>query len=829
MRIAENIERMIEKLHDTTSAQMDERVLGDVLRALAESKKTSAPTRRKIMKSRITKLAAAAVLLLGLFTLSKYLISGGTPRHTEQTHMATARQDENQREVTRHQVLLERELETAKQLFERQDLAGLLQLLRAGQDLTKMWVAEYLGQIGDGSVLSALQIFAKQWQGSEQDNPFQEAIGAIQERQAKPEPQATASRQEPNEPQAPPEESQTGVAGIVIDKNTARPIHGAQVGFSPTETLATDAEGQFMLTYTEPYEEASVYVKASGYASRKIVVRMKTGSIQYITIELSPGSKLVGIVTDPNGYPIQGAKVEVANLTYLVLCPVTDAEGLFEIDGLDPVVDSYIVLVMHPMYPGVLVSLPPAPAGQKQYQEIVLKPGVVVFGKVTNSQGTPISGVTVGNTRSGAMWNCLRAETDEKGMYRLGIVEVGELVLWATHGRYAPFVKTTVLAGAQAERRIDIQLKDARTLHGRVIDSDGDPIPEATVTISEYNGVTNLDRRRHSCDSDGRFAIPNAPTDGELDLRVFGKGITGKAHKVDLGQDECLIVVSRSGRIYGKVVDATTNEPITKFVVKMTFSQVGPRTSGYSATWADEGHTFDSPEGLFDTGREDLPVNGQYRMTVHAEGFDPLTLDPVVVQPVSEDLNRTLFRLQRATIFAGRVIASDGQPIKGATLVFFSNGNVQERESWPRAVTDKAGIFTISGLGSEPQCLFVSAADFTPRAYLMTDLLEAPGLLVDIVLDRAANLVGRVVDENCKGIVNAHVHAFVDLGRARDVLTRFPNLGPSIHTDKDGYYQLSGVPTGQVQVSVMSAQNYEIGHKKVNLEPGDSMELNFGD
>ncbi|MCK4856785.1 MAG: carboxypeptidase regulatory-like domain-containing protein, partial [candidate division Zixibacteria bacterium] len=545
--------------------------------------------------------------------------------------------------------------------------------------------------------------------------------------------------------------------------------------------------------------------------------------------ELSPGSKLAGTVTDPNGQAIQGADVGIFGLTYSALPVVTDTEGRFEIDGLNPVVHSYQVHVNHPAYPAVSISLPPAPAGQTRYQEIVLKPGVVVFGQVTNSHGLPISGVTVGNTRSASMWNCITAETNEEGMYRLDSVEAGDLILWATHSQYAPFVKRTVLARGQAERCIDIQLKDARTLYGRVTDGDGNPVPEATVTTAEYNGVRNLDRHRHSCDSDGRFTIPNAPPDGELILRVFGEGITGKSYTVDFDQEECLITVSRSGRIYGEVVDATTGEPVTKFLVKMTFSQVGPRIYGYAARWSEEGYTFDSPEGLFDTGREDLPVNGQYRMTVHAEGYAPLTIDPVVVQPVSNEPNLTEFRLQLATVFAGRVIASDGQPIKGAAAVFFSNGNVQDRENWPRAVTDKAGVFTISGLGSEPQCLFVSAPDFTPRVYLMTDMLETPGLLTDIVLDRAASLFGRVVDENGKAMADARVHAFVDLGRTRDVLKRFPSLGPRANTDQDGYYQLSGVPTGQVQVSVMSPRNYPIGHKKVNLKPGDSMELNFGD
>ncbi len=67
MRPAENIERLIKNLNDTTNARMDERVLRDVQRTLNESERTSALThpkiRRKLMKSPITKLAAAAAII----------------------------------------------------------------------------------------------------------------------------------------------------------------------------------------------------------------------------------------------------------------------------------------------------------------------------------------------------------------------------------------------------------------------------------------------------------------------------------------------------------------------------------------------------------------------------------------------------------------------------------------------------------------------------------------------------------------------------------------------------------------------------------------------
>lgn len=81
MRPAEEIKRLIENLSDKTSAQMDQQVRGDMMRALEESNQKSAPLelyiRKKIMKSSITKLAAAAVIILAVgFGFFEFLDTG---------------------------------------------------------------------------------------------------------------------------------------------------------------------------------------------------------------------------------------------------------------------------------------------------------------------------------------------------------------------------------------------------------------------------------------------------------------------------------------------------------------------------------------------------------------------------------------------------------------------------------------------------------------------------------------------------------------------------------------------------------------------------------
>jgi len=76
MRPTEDIKRLIRELNDATSAQMDKRVLGDVLRALEESEKTSALTQPKIRRqtmsdrSKFWKVAALIAVVIGAGALA---------------------------------------------------------------------------------------------------------------------------------------------------------------------------------------------------------------------------------------------------------------------------------------------------------------------------------------------------------------------------------------------------------------------------------------------------------------------------------------------------------------------------------------------------------------------------------------------------------------------------------------------------------------------------------------------------------------------------------------------------------------------------------------
>jgi hypothetical protein len=250
------------------------------------------------------------------------------------------------------------------------------------------------------------------------------------------------------------------------------------------------------------------------------------------------------------------------------------------------------------------------------------------------------------------------------------------------------------------KKQIDIQLPDAHTLPGRVVNREGEPVSQVCVRVVEYEGVNGLGYEGVLTDKDGCFILEDVPMQGELALGVYGERVSGKKYLVDWTQESQELEIAYCGCIYGRVVDGDTEYPISSFTVKLMNSQVDDGGGGgYSVTWARQGHGFTSPQGFFDTGREGLKIGGVFSVTVFADGYDPLTLDPVEVQTVSSQPDRTIFRLHPTSNIVGRVVDETGQPIVGASVTLLSQQERFESRSLASYTTDPQGVFVISGVG----------------------------------------------------------------------------------------------------------------------------------
>ncbi|MHC4116349.1 MAG: sigma-70 family RNA polymerase sigma factor [Planctomycetota bacterium] len=616
-------------------------------------------------------------------------------------------------------------------------------------------------------------------------------------------------------------ESNTGVSGIVVDKQTSRPIKGAQVftrNWGIVRSVVTDPNGRFKLRGIEPSERRYVYAIAEGYATRRIVLAVAENRILAdLKMELSEGARVAGIVRDEKARPVAGATVKTYRFTNHPV--MTNKDGEFEIDGLDPGLAQYSLHVTHPDYPAVQVSFLPSEAGQTIMSDVVLEPGVTVHGRVTDSEGSPVADVVVGTTTSPAMWNSVKSRTDAEGMYALENVSVGELVIWVKANEHAPYVNEFSLDGSETVRLINIVLDDPWPLRGKIVDSRGNAVPGVRVRIWDYKGVGGLSTHKDyvTCDSGGRFVIPNAPGAGKLTIDVYGEGIAGRKTELEMGLEEHVIVVNRAGRLYGKVVDDMTGEPITKFKVRLKPSDRGSNSGySYTASWTREGHSFESAEGLFDTGTEDLAVGAEYSLTVYADGFDPLTIDAVVVPETAADSARTEFRLKAASIVAGRIVDTNDVPIAGArihVLIEKTTSTDDNYDSQDTVVSDSNGWFSLSGLAKLSGGVYVTADSFGSYMGYSFNLPQDPNGSVRIVLSPGARIFGRVFGPDGNAVSGARMWTWA---KPKETVT-----------DEDGYYEFVDVLAGSFSVGV-STSLFSVS-KRIDVEPGESVELNFGD
>lgn len=787
------------------------------------------PLWRIIMESKVTKIAAVVILIVGALGLAQHL-------RRESTHSpsGTARQkqipDQGPSSTTPN--ILDKELALAKALKSRADIQGLLALLDSGSESTKILVAAYLGEIGDASALPLLAELAEQWQESHKRNPFQAAIEAIEQQDQNKTPAPEPNQSLENSPmsvlhQFDKSETRTTITGIVIDADSLRPLSGAIVSCKRTNKTTTDAQGQFTLDVKEIFR-GSLYIKvqASGYATERMNLSIKEGKTYKHTFKLGPGFKLMGVVKDTNDQPIKSATVRVLGIGMSVIAGKlsTRVDGKFAVDGLNPE-EYYQVSVEHPDYVSTSVHLPSTPAGQTCYRDIVLTKGSIVFGQVTDKQGKPISGVQVGRNQ----YAQVKTTSDAKGQYKLENVPQDERTIWAAHEKYALYVQSLYLPDDISECRVDLQLDEPSPLHGQVVDQTGNPVPGVRVSIHEYEGVSHLWRRSYTSDSQGHFVIPNTPKQGALRLSAYKEGITSDLSEINLGEQECIITVSQVGCIYGKVVDHVTEKPIQKFTVKLRSER-----GGYPSSWA-KGLSNSSEEGYFDTEGAGLALHRAFSVTILADDYKPLVIDPVRVQPFSSDPNRVVFRLERAAPMAGRVIDSDGSPIPGAKISVFSKINLYNRSDWLQVTSDEDGVFVLSGMEPELHCLHVTAEDYVAFAGLLKELVIDKTQLKDIALDVGVHIWGYVYDDQGEPMEGAHVTAFNNSAiqkrePMREALDgRMPKLAPQTQTNQEGYYELSGVSIGRVGVSVTTPKkNQSSGYKNIITHPGDTLEINFG-
>ena len=451
-----------------------------------------------------------------------------------------------------------------------------------------------------------------------------------------------------------------------------------------------------------------------------------------------PRCEVYGQVVDGDNLPMAGVKVVLQS--YLEWAPDagaailgrdpeyhgwtqrTDENGRFRFGVVMPT-SKYLSLVVtpDPFHESKWIrfggnnrgSVAPLQAGARDMGILRLLAAGTVSGVVTDEHGVPVKGANIGLGEHSGNNSHFRNKTDAHGRYRAIHVTPGEHGIGVSHPKFlnAWLHPIEVIAG-QENRDVDLVLRAAPTIAGRVTDPNGQAL--AGVSISSWPERSGSLAQATSGE-DGRFTLFLPQDCGhtlEAELRGYQPFGTGDRDTLyQPGDHQIAITLLPDVTTRFLVLDQNTGEPVLRYGMRIE------RNKGESAPLKDESERFDAPPprpragGVLDT----FARPGIDRYWLHAPGYlqerGEVAHDP-------EHPGRQTIRVHRGPFFVGRVVDGNnpvagasvrltpvymGRGTRGGSLISKSQGSPLTRlvYHWDQtlnAKTDADGKFLLSGV-----------------------------------------------------------------------------------------------------------------------------------
>ena len=430
----------------------------------------------------------------------------------------------------------------------------------------------------------------------------------------------------------------TGVRGIVLDARTREPLPGVEVialrvmpnlerpmtrfkslfqdglyvdTSRPVKILGsthTRGDGTFELL---GLPKGKVFLDARSeraYVRNPGMVRLARGQIaESVELLASPGGRIVGTVTGPEGKPSANTRVSVrpglnsflGQLTqrkYKWLEVMTDENGRYELAGV-PTGDGYSVTYASPEMAmeerhGVDIAL-----GQTVTIDVNGKIGGSVTGRAVDAGGAPVAGARVAMVYLDISRMIFSADgrdeaitTDENGYFQLQHVAPGRVAFIAATDAMAPSnIHELAVVDGGVYTDVVLTLDQGRVFTGLVVDGDDRPLPGVAVETrpidfgdDNESGSDALKmalkiRRLHAkTDASGRFQT--AGVAGKRLVMTFTKSgyitVVKSGTKIDV--EDFKVQLTRGATVRGRV-ELADGTPVPRFRVRVKSSLPDPR------------------------------------------------------------------------------------------------------------------------------------------------------------------------------------------------------------------------------------------------------------
>lgn len=270
----------------------------------------------------------------------------------------------------------------------------------------------------------------------------------------------------------------------------------------------------------------------------------------------------------------------------------------------------------------VVVADGPADGGRH-----LLRLGRTVEGSVHDDLDTPLAGarVTLFERSRLERRDTFHAEvrTAPDGGFRIEGAPDEELLAWSASA--AGCMEGTGLLGG--ETRLGVVLDRAQKISGRVVDTDGKPVPEARIEVRyRREGWSTTARERVVVGDEGAFAFDReAPLATVVELRAKGFRLAerkldplpkkGAARELSLGD----VVLDRGRALRGRVTDAVSGAAMAGVALRARTTR-----EERDRVVADEQETTSGEDGTFLL--EGIGTDRPVRLEARAVGFAPKTL-----------------------------------------------------------------------------------------------------------------------------------------------------------------------------------------------------------
>jgi hypothetical protein len=327
----------------------------------------------------------------------------------------------------------------------------------------------------------------------------------------------------------------------------ARARHGYSV-YCPTcwvdcgKRTITDAEGKYSISGLNPDLIFKLLVVRNGYKTVFVdKVDPSIGSagdaiLKQEAVAAEPSQAVRGRIVDDHGNPVRDVVVEQQGVTFkgprgisrsfgpddspdwIQPLAATDEQGEFEIAYAKPAVAFTLDISPRAMAPK-LVTLATGP----EKRTISVTQGATLRGRLLMPDGTPAGNVEIGvfvhSRLSGTVFPEVRIGTKDDGTFAITNIPAGRI--WYVYPKMESLAAKGLAGNAvPIETKDDgeevdvgtLNLQTAYTLRGKVVVSDGKPIPpDMHVTLSSDAGFDNQ--------------IAPVAADGSFEFRGLAKGI----------------------------------------------------------------------------------------------------------------------------------------------------------------------------------------------------------------------------------------------------------------------------------------------------------------